>query len=171
MALALEHPERFAGLVQITPAYAVHRTDAAELEAWDRLAHALEHGGIDAFIEASGMDLPEAWRKQAELATRQRLERHRDLGAVADALRVVPRSEAFEGLEELDQVELPVLVVGSRDEADPLHPLELARAYAERLSRAELAVEDEGASPLAWQGARLSRAIGDWVERTLPDYS
>jgi hypothetical protein len=26
-------------------------------------------------------------------------------------------------------------------------------------------VEDEGKSPLAWQGARLSAAIGDFLER------
>jgi hypothetical protein len=26
-------------------------------------------------------------------------------------------------------------------------------------------VEDKGSSPLAWQGARLSHAIGDFLER------
>ena len=46
-----------------------------------------------------------------------------------------------------------------------MHPLSLAREYARRLPSAELVVEDEGSSPLAWQGARLSRAIGDFLER------
>jgi hypothetical protein len=33
------------------------------------------------------------------------------------------------------------------------------------LPRAELVVEEEGKSPLAWQGARLSGKIGDFLER------
>jgi 3-oxoadipate enol-lactonase len=41
----------------------------------------------------------------------------------------------------------------------------VAREYAERLPHAELVVEDEGQSPLAWQGARLSRAIAAFLER------
>ena len=52
-----------------------------------------------------------------------------------------------------------MLIVGSRDEADPLHPLGVAQEYARKLPRGELVVEDEGKSPLAWQGARLSGAI------------
>ena len=31
--------------------------------------------------------------------------------------------------------------------------------------RAELLVEDEGQTPLAWQGAQLSSAIGSFLER------
>jgi hypothetical protein len=34
------------------------------------------------------------------------------------------------------------------------------------LLQAELVVEDENQSPLAWQGARLSGVIGDFLERT-----
>ena len=96
---------------------------------------------------------------------RQRLERHRDLRAVADALRVVPASVAFDGLESLRGIDAPALVVGSRDEADPMHRLGVAERYAELLPRGELAVEDEGRSPLAWQGARLSKAIAEFLER------
>src|SRR4051794_37159511 len=97
--------------------------------------------------------------------TRQRLERHRDPQAVADALRVVPGSHAFEGLEALEQIEAPVLVIGSSDEADPGHPLKVAQAYVEYLPNAELLVEDEGKSPIAWQGAQLSKAIADFLQR------
>ena len=46
-----------------------------------------------------------------------------------------------------------------------MHRLEVAREYVERLPRAELLVEDEGETPLAWQGGRLSKAIGDFLER------
>ena len=60
---------------------------------------------------------------------------------------------------------MPVLVVGSRDEADALHPLGVAEQYVAKLPRAELAVEDKGSSPLAWQGARLSGVIADFFER------
>jgi pimeloyl-ACP methyl ester carboxylesterase len=165
---ALAHPERVGGLVQITPAYRdVEAMSDAELAHWDRLADALAAGDLDAFVDASGAnDLPERWREPARLATRQRLERHRRPDAVADAVRVVPRSQAFDSLGRLAEIEVPVLVVGSRDSADPLHPLATAVEYAEGLPRGELVVEDEGDTPLAWQGARLSRAIGDFLDRS-----
>ena len=78
---------------------------------------------------------------------------------MAQALRVVPRSSPFDGLEELEWVKAPTLVVGSHDEADPDHPYEVAQAYAERIPDAELVSEEPGQSPLAWRGTRLSRAI------------
>src|SRR6476619_4550097 len=99
-------------------------------------------------------------------AIRQRVERHQHPEAVADALRVVPRSTAWEGgLEELEHIEAPTLVVGSRDDLDPEHALSIAEAYAERIPNAELVVEDPGSSPLAWRGAQLSRAVRGFVER------
>jgi pimeloyl-ACP methyl ester carboxylesterase len=77
----------------------------------------------------------------------------------------VPRSVAWKGLEPLSDLDVPVLIVGSRDEADTLHPLAVAEEYDRRLPRSELVVEDRGKSPLAWQGARLSGVIGDFLER------
>jgi pimeloyl-ACP methyl ester carboxylesterase len=84
---------------------------------------------------------------------------------VADAVATVARSIAFDGIDAIAALEVPVLVVGSRDEPDPGHPLAVAERYAALLPRGELIVEDEGDTPLAWQGARLSRAIGDFLER------
>ena len=167
---ALDRPERVAALVLITPAYReAGQLDDGALAHWDRLAEALEAGDIDAFVAASGADeLPERWRKPARLATRQRLERHRHLDAVARALRVVPRSRPFERFDELAAIELPVLVAGTRDEADPGHPLAIAQEYVRRLPHAELVVEQPGDTPLAWQGARLSKAIGDFLDRVDP---
>ncbi|HEX2160720.1 MAG TPA: alpha/beta hydrolase [Thermoleophilaceae bacterium] len=164
--LALDRPGRVSALVLITPAYREPgQLGADDLAHWDRLAAALETGDVEAFVDASGAnELPARWREPARLATRQRIERHRDLGAVARALRVVPRSQPFAGLDELERIDIPVLVVGTRDEADPGHPLATAEEYARRLPHAELAVEDPGDTPLAWQGARLSRAIGDFLE-------
>ncbi|HEV2723980.1 MAG TPA: alpha/beta hydrolase [Thermoleophilaceae bacterium] len=169
-AFALERPERVAALVQITPAYiGAGRSDPGELTHWDALAGALEQGDVEAFIGLSGTaSIPERWREGVELGIRQRLERHRDLRAVAAALRVVPRSDAWAGLERLRGLEVPTLVVASRDEVDPGHPISVAEEYARLIPGAELVVEDPGASPLAWQGSQLSRAIGDFLERALP---
>jgi 3-oxoadipate enol-lactonase len=96
------------------------------------------------------------------------MERHRDLAAVARAVRVVPRSTAFGDLAELADLTVPTLVVGTRDAADPGHPLAVAERYAQTIPGAELVVEDEGDTPLAWQGARLSRAIGDFLDGLQP---
>jgi hypothetical protein len=44
-----------------------------------------------------------------------------------------------------------------------MHPLAVASAYAEEIPNARLLVEDEGQTPLAWQGARLSRTIIEYL--------
>src|SRR4051794_39417211 len=160
MAFTLAFPERVAALVQITPAYDGRPRD---LDGWDRLADGLRSGGVDGFLEAWEFQGDPKWRKTAETVARQRLERHRHPEAVADALRVVPRSIAFEELEELEAVETPTLVVASRDDADPGHPYAIGAAYAERLPHGELVSEERGHSPLAWQGARLSKAIAEFL--------
>ena len=164
MAFALESPERVPALVQITPGYTGEpRTVRPE---WGQMADALEEGGVDAFVEVAQPEaVPERWSDVAREATRQRMERHEHPRAVAAALRVVPFSTAWDGLERLGRWQAPALVVGSRDESDPMHPLAVAEEYARRLPHGELVVEEEGESPLAWQGARLSKAIGDFLER------
>ena len=167
MAFTLEHPERVAALVQITPAYTGYaRTGDVDGDTWEALASELERGGVEAFVEVAQPEgIPEKWRDVAREATRQRMERHEHPEAVAAALRQVPRSVAWKGLEPLERLDVPVLLVGSRDEADSLHPLGVAQEYERKLPRAELVVEDPGKSPLAWQGARLSGVIGDFLER------
>jgi pimeloyl-ACP methyl ester carboxylesterase len=161
LRFALEHPERVSAVVVITPGY---DGEAAETGKWDDMADALDAGGIEGFLESWGArDVSERFRGAALENARQRLSLHRDLAAVARALRVVPRSSAFDGLEALREIGAPALVVGSRDDADPMHPLELAERYAEELPGGRLLVEDEGKPPLAWQGARLSRAIAEFL--------
>jgi 3-oxoadipate enol-lactonase len=164
VAFALARPERVSGLVLVTPAYD-GSVRADELGSWDALADGLEHGGIEGFIDAWTPPADERWRDTAILVVRQRLGRHRHLDAVADALRAVPRSRPFGSLDELERLsDIPVLVVGDRDEADPGHPLSIAEEYARRLPRSELLVEEPGKSPLAWQGAQLSRAIDRFLK-------
>jgi 3-oxoadipate enol-lactonase len=166
MAFTLEHPERVPALVQITPAYTGYaRTGDVDGQQWEKLASALDNG-IDEFVEfAQPRGLPERWRDVAREASRQRMERHADLSAVAQALREVPSSVAFKGLGPLADLDVPVLVVGSQDDSDFLHPLGVAEEYCRKLPNAELVVEDRGDSPLAWQGARLSNVIADFFER------
>jgi pimeloyl-ACP methyl ester carboxylesterase len=157
LRFALERPERVSALVVITPGFT---GEAPETGPWDRMAEGLERGGVEGFVEKWGAeDVAPRFREAAVEHVRQRLSLHRDLGAVARALRVVPRSAPFPELRSLREVSAPTLVVGSRDEADPIHPLALAERYAGELPNSRLVVEDEGSPPLAWQGARLSRAI------------
>jgi pimeloyl-ACP methyl ester carboxylesterase len=168
LTYTLEHPDRVPALVQVTPAYTGEgRTaEVVEKDTWEELAAALESGGVEAFVDvAQPEDLPEKWREVAEEATRQRMERHEHPKAVAAALRVVPYSEAFDGLDKLESLEVPTLIAASRDEADWLHEIEVARDYERRLPRVEFAVEGEDEAPLAWQGAKLSGVIGDFLER------
>ena len=163
LRVALDLPERVAALVVITPGFdPVEFADPRRLARWDGLSDALRSGGIDAFAEAYGVQrIPEHWRDTVGRALRQRMAVHEHPGAVADALRAVPRSAPFEDLHALEQVECAALVIGSRDEADPGHPLALAEDYAELLPNGRFAVEDEGRSPLAWQGGRVSRLIAE----------
>ena len=158
-AYALEFPERVSALVQITPGFAGAGREDHELGDWHALADGMERAGVDGFMEAYEPPKEPRFREAALKFTRQRLERHKHPEAVADAIRIVPASVAFDGLESLEALEMPSLVVGSRDESDPGHPLELAEAYAEHLPNSTFLLEDEGHSPIAWQGAQLSRAI------------
>ncbi len=161
VAYALRHPERLAGLVLIGPTYAGGEASAESLAYWDGLAAALAQGGVDgfvAYIDAEQRTDP-AWRDSVLRFTRERLLRHRHLEAVVAALRDVPRSRPFGGLAELESLDVPALVVASHDGADPGHPRQVAEAYAALLPDARLTGEEQGQSPLAWQGGRLSRAI------------
>jgi len=163
LRLALDAPGRVAGLVVITPA--AHPGAPPGLERWDRLAAGLRAGGVDGFVAAYGLDaVPEHWRATTEKVLHQRLGEHEHLGAVADALEQVPRSNPFT-LDELRTITCPTVVVADRDEADPGHPQWVGEAYAELIDGASFVVEEEGESPLAWQGGRLSRVIAELADR------
>jgi pimeloyl-ACP methyl ester carboxylesterase len=167
VAYALRRPERLAGLVVIGPVF-TGSVDPESLADWDRLATALETGGVDAFVARIGEQQADSpWRDSVIRFTRERMLLHRHLGALATALREVPASLPFESMAELESVRVPALVVASRDEADPGHPYAAAAAYAEALPQAQLVSEGEGESPLAWQGGRLSRHIDSFYSEAL----
>jgi 3-oxoadipate enol-lactonase len=168
--VALENPGRVAGLVLVTPAFvpgAARNERAAERFA--ALAAGLRGGGVEGFIAAYDLAaVPEAWRETVARVLRQRLSAHAHPDAVADALEVVPRSQPFAELDQLAGLAVPALVVGSRDEADPEHPLDVAELWARTIPGAELLVEEPGPparSPIAWQGGQLSRAVAGLTAR------
>src|SRR3954447_12559159 len=156
---AIDHPERVLAAVLIAPAY-----DPADfpgdLDRWDALADGLERGGVEGFVEAYG-PITGPWAETTEKVLRQRLSLHEHAEAVAQALRQVPRSRPFVSLDELAALAMPVMVVASRDDPDPGHPLRVGEAYARTIPGARLVVEDAGQSPIAWQGGRLSRVIAE----------
>jgi pimeloyl-ACP methyl ester carboxylesterase len=168
--LALVRPERVAALALITPSFDPKSArDEHELARWDALAQGLREGGVEGFVRAYDLDeVPQAWRETVEKVLRQRLGAHEHPSAVADALEAVPRSRPFERLDELGAVGVPAVVIASRDEADPGHPLAVAERYVQAIPGATLVVEDAGPparSPIAWQGGQLSRVIAELAGR------
>lgn len=169
LRLALRAPERVSGIVAITPAYDPATHDApASLARWDALAAGLRSDGIDGFVTAYRVEeeVPEAWRDTIRTVLRQRMAQHEHLDALADALQATPRSRPFDALEELSAIAVPTVVVASRDEADPGHPLATGEAYAAAIPGARLLTEEPGKSPLAWQGGQLSRVIAELAAQT-----
>jgi pimeloyl-ACP methyl ester carboxylesterase len=161
LRVALEHPERVAGLVVITPAYDPESWPG-NLERWDALSEGLRTGGVDGFVEAYGDEgAPEQWRDTIQKVLRQRLGAHEHPEAVADALRAVPRSRPFQDRDQLREIAAPTIVVADRDEADPGHPLAVGELYASLIPGARLVVEEPGKSPIAWQGGQLSKVIAE----------
>jgi len=164
-AHALAEPDGVGAIVVVGPVWIGTPASEESLARWDALADGLERGGVDGFIRAYDHHLDPRWRDPLLRIARERLSLHRHPGAVAEALRQVPRSSPFDDLAELELLDVPALVVASQDEADPGHPHAVAEAWAERLPEATLISEGEGESPLAWQGGRLSRAIAEFCER------
>jgi len=160
--VALHHPERVAAMGLITPSYdpAADTTAPAAFAGWEALARGLREGGVEGFLAAYDFSsVPDTWRATVETVMRQRLSAHDHPEAVADALEVVPRSRPFERIEDLAGIKAPTIVIASRDEADPGHPLAVSERYAQTIPGARLLVEDRGRSPLAWQGGQLSKAL------------
>lgn len=163
---ALRAPERVAGVCVVTPAF--DPGEQPNLARWDALAEGLRRGGVEGFIEAyrPEEEVPEAWRATVRTVLQQRMSQHADLDALADALQATPRSRPYASLEELGAIAVPAVVVASRDEADPGHPLAVGEAYAAAIPGARLLTEPEGKSPLAWQGGQLSKVIAELVAET-----
>ncbi len=159
----------------ITPSFDPERPpDAQTLANWDALAEGLRERGVEGFVDAYDFSaLPGEWRGTVEQVVRQRLAAHEHPEAVADALEVVPRSRPFERIADLAGIEVPTVVVASRDEADPGHPLAIGERYARTIPAARLVVEDPSSptpplrSPIAWQGGQLSKVLAELATNIL----
>ena len=164
-AYALAEPERVAGLIAIGPASRGLPPSPETVAYWDGLAAGLERGGVEGFAQVydDGSHDPK-WREVVLRLARRRLGLHRDLNAVAAALRSTTRSIPFDGLEALEALEVPTLVVASRDDADPGHPRAVSEDWTQRIPESRMVIESEGESPLAWQGGKLSRVIAAFCE-------
>jgi pimeloyl-ACP methyl ester carboxylesterase len=167
LRFALDHPERVAALGIVTPAF--DPATSADPGGGNPLAAALREGGVEGFLRAYDFAaVPPEWRETVETVVRQRLSLHADPEAVADALEVVPFSRPFESIDELSVLSVPMVVVASRDEVDPAHPLALAERYVRAIPGATLTVEEGGPplrSPIAWQGGRLSKMLLELADR------
>jgi pimeloyl-ACP methyl ester carboxylesterase len=162
LRFALEKPERVMGLVVITPAFdPITNDEPKRLARWDALADGLEQGGVEGFIEAYGEPREGPWQDTVVKVIRQRLSQHEHPGAVADALRAVPRSHPFGQVADLGAISAPTAVVASDDEPDPGHPREVGEAYAAAIPGARLVTDRPGHSPIAWQGSQLSKVIAE----------
>lgn len=166
---ALRNPRETSALILIGPVFGTPEKHLGE-DRWDERAEALVAGGPSAFAEEVSQGIPDPEiRKTVRRLAEERAALHEDIPAVAEALREVPRSKPFGDLDDLRGITAPTLVVGSRDEADPGHPLATAMAWADVIPDSTLVVEAEGESPLAWQGGRLSRLIAEFLDRHRPD--
>lgn len=169
LRFALRHPDRVLALGLITPAFDPDvPVEPDSYAGWDRLAQGLREGGVEGFIDAYELDsIPPRWRETIVKVLRQRLSGHDHPLAVADALEVLPRSRPFGSWQDLERIAAPTVVIASRDEADPSHPLAVGERYAAAIPGATLVVEDSGpsaSSPIAWQGGQLSKVLAELVK-------
>jgi pimeloyl-ACP methyl ester carboxylesterase len=167
LRLALEEPERVAGLAVVTPSYDPEdHPNAEQVRKADKLAAALRRTGVPGFMEA--LELPPAWGDRADTFRKvlgRRMYQHHDLKAVADGLQAVWRDRPYGHVSELRTIAAPAVVVGSRDEYEVDHPHELAERYAAALPAAELVCEAPGTMPLGWNGAALGARVLEVASR------
>ncbi|MGH2913262.1 MAG: alpha/beta fold hydrolase [Solirubrobacteraceae bacterium] len=167
LRFTLDHPQRVLALGLITPAFDPEApASPGAYSGWDRLAQGLRERGVEGFVDTYDLDaLPERFRETVATVLRQRLSAHDHPLAVADALEAVPRSRPFETWDDLSAIKVPTVVVASRDEPDPSHPLAVAERYAAAIPGAKLVVEEAGKSPIAWQGGQLSQVLAELSAR------
>jgi pimeloyl-ACP methyl ester carboxylesterase len=164
---ALANRDRVRAVVLIGPVSLGLPATEERIAYWDKLADGLERGGVEGFMRAYEelLDASPDWRETVLRLTRERMTLHRHPDAVAGALRTMPRSTPFDGLHELESLDLPVLVVASHDDADAAHPFAVAEAWAQSIPGATFVSEEKGEAPLAWQGGKLAREIAEFCER------
>jgi pimeloyl-ACP methyl ester carboxylesterase len=161
MRLAVEQPERVAGLVAVTPAYDPAK-DLGCMTHAERVADALRARDVSALVDSEPVRIAdpeghEAMRGFARKTAERTVEAHLDADAAADAMLAILRARPFEDFEPLAAIEAPTVVVGSRDMFDLNHPLHIARAYADAIPGSRFVCEEEGSLPIAWRGREVAK--------------
>ena len=166
IAFALAHPERVAGLVIMTPAYDPEDRRPGAMDRWDRLAEGLREGGVEGFVDAYGTpNVPEKWLETIDRVLHQRLAAHDHPDALADALQAVPRSRPFEDWSELRAIDAPTVDRRQPRRGRPRAPVRHRRALrGGDPRRASSSPRSPARSPLAWQGAQVSKVISEVAE-------
>jgi pimeloyl-ACP methyl ester carboxylesterase len=164
---ALNDPQRVRAIVLMGPVSLGLPAPEEVRDYWETLADGLERDGVDGFMREYERMLgaSENWKETILRFTRERMEQHRHPDAVADALRAMPRTRPFDGIDELGSLDLPTLVVASHDEADGAHPYAVAEAWAGAIPGATFISEEPGEAPLVWQGGKLAREIAEFCDR------
>ena len=161
---ALEHPSASRGLLLVTPGVSTPTLPGASSSAGTRSRAGCASGGVDGFVAAYDLArLRAGWRETVERVIRQRMARAR---APAGGRR------RARGRAALAPVRRRGASLGGDRGPDARRrqprrrrsraPARVARRYAEAIPGARLVVEDEGASPIAWQGGQLSRLLLDF---------
>ena len=164
---ALDHPERVAGLVIVTPAFDPEEDRDDGLERWDALAEGLRERrrrglrrGLRRPAGARAVEgddrqgaAPAPRRPRAPRRGRRRAPR----GAALAPVRVVGRARPRSTVADRGR--------GQPRRGRPRHPYAIGERYAEAIPGAELRSEEPGSSPLAWQGGQLSKVISELAER------
>ena len=150
LRFALEHPERAAALVVITPAYdPVDNDDPTRLARWDALADGPARAAASR-ASSRPTAIPACPRRGARRCSRccaSAWARHEHPEAVADALRAVPRSRPFGTLHDLAAIEAPTVDRGRPRRGRPRAPAE--RGGGLRARHPGRAAGGRGAGPLA----------------------
>ena len=144
LRFGLRHPERAAGLVVISPVYpgSARELDEAPRAAMARMDEFAQRGLVEGISALRPLfdALPDAIRSRA-LAMLEGF----DPASVAATTRMLATTQPFDGLDELQAIRVPTLVVPGRD---PQHPAGVASLYADALARASV-VEAAGEQLIA----------------------
>ena len=169
LRFALAHPERVAALALITPVLRSRARARApsELARWDALAAGCARAAWRGSSRAYDLDeVPDALARDGREGAAPAPGRARAPAARSPTRWKRCRARAPFERSRRARAHLACrrVVVGSRDEADPGHPLAVAERYAQAIpgARAGRGGRRRAArSPIAWQGGQLSRVIAE----------
>jgi pimeloyl-ACP methyl ester carboxylesterase len=163
---ATRWPDRVEGLVLIRPAW-LNEASPPNLAIFGRIADLmackdqddavseLENDPYFSAVEAVSQDVAKSLRQQITMpgSARRRV-----------CLRRMPASAPIDSWNELAVVSCPALVVGT--EFDPVHPLDFARIWSDKLPRADLVVVTSKAVCVRQHREQLNSCLRRWLERS-----